>query len=241
MDVRPFSYGALIGMSGRLRVVIPAAGVGRRMGGELPKQYRSLCGRTILECTIEPFLLRTDITEVCVVHAHDDERIGNLRLHDSRLKLTLGGDERASSVLAGLNALTADDNDWVLVHDAARPCLHRDDLSRLIDELQNDQVGGLLATPVTDTLKRSDDGHSVIATVSREGLWRALTPQMFRFGVLKRALVSAREQNVRVTDEASAVEALGLRPKLVIGRADNIKITVPEDLTLAEFILQSRR
>jgi 2-C-methyl-D-erythritol 4-phosphate cytidylyltransferase len=226
-------------MTASLRVVIPAAGVGRRMGGELSKQYRRMCGRTILEYAIEPFFRHAEVVELAVVHAIDDEQIRTLRWNDSRVKFVLGGAERADSVLAGLNALNAGDQDWVLVHDAARPCLHRNDLSRLIDELRSDEVGGLLATPVTDTLKRSDNRYEVLATVPREGLWRALTPQMFRYSMLKRALVSAREQGFRVTDEASAVEALGLRPKLVVGRADNIKVTVPEDIALAEFIVRS--
>jgi 2-C-methyl-D-erythritol 4-phosphate cytidylyltransferase len=157
------------------------------------------------------------------------------------VSITVGGAERADSVLAGLHALQANDDDWVLVHDAARPCLHADDLSRLIAELRSDPVGGLLAVPVSDTIKRADEQGAVLGTVDRKHLWRALTPQMFRFGVIKRALLSAREQSIQVTDEASAVEALGLRPKLVLGRSDNIKITIPEDLALAEFILRSRQ
>lgn len=146
------------------------------------------------------------------------------------------------SVLAGLKKLAAHAaaSDWVLVHDAARPCLQRADLRRLTEQLRNDAVGGLLAAPVVDTLKRADDGDRVAQTVSREKLWRALTPQMFRRDVLQRALQSAMANGVAVTDEAQAVEALGLRPRLIAGDADNIKITLPEDMFRAERILRSR-
>lgn len=146
------------------------------------------------------------------------------------------------SVLAGLKALEAraGAGDWVLVHDAARPCLSRVDLDRLLNELSDDEVGGLLAAPVVDTLKRADEQQRIDRTVPREKLWRALTPQLFRFELLRRALQSAVDNRVAVTDEAQAVEALGLRPKLVAGDADNIKITLPEDLLRAERILRAR-
>ena len=146
------------------------------------------------------------------------------------------------SVLAGLNALEARAaaRDWVLVHDAARPCLPGSDLDRLLAELSDDEVGGLLAAPVVDTLKRADDQQRVDQTVSRERLWRALTPQMFRFDLLRRALQNAVDNRVAVTDEAQAVEALGLHPKLIAGDADNVKITLPEDLPRAERILRAR-
>jgi 2-C-methyl-D-erythritol 4-phosphate cytidylyltransferase len=146
------------------------------------------------------------------------------------------------SVLAGLRALQhrAAAEDWVLVHDAARPCFSTTDLDRLLNELSNDDVGGLLAAPVVDTLKRADDGGRVSETVPRDKLWRALTPQMFRRDILQRALENAQARGIAVTDEAQAVEALGLQPKLVAGDADNIKITLPEDLARAERILKSR-
>jgi 2-C-methyl-D-erythritol 4-phosphate cytidylyltransferase len=155
---------------------------------------------------------------------------------------TSGGAERMDSVLAGLRALQdrAAPNDWVLVHDAARPCLLATELDRLLNELSDDAVGGLLAAPVVDTLKRADDGGRVLQTVPREKLWRALTPQMFRRDILQKALESAQARGVAVTDEAQAVEALGLQPRLVAGDADNIKITLPEDLLRAERILRSR-
>ena len=146
------------------------------------------------------------------------------------------------SVLAGLKVLEtlAAARDWVLVHDAARPCLSSEDLGRLLTELADDEVGGLLAAAVVDTLKRADDQQRIHQTVPREKLWRALTPQMFRFELLRRALQSAVDNRVAVTDEAQAVEALGLRPKLIAGDADNMKITLPEDLPRAERILRSR-
>lgn len=223
----------------RLWVMIPAAGVGRRMSAALPKQYLPLAGRTVLEWSLAPFLANASISGIVVGHASDDPHIGAL-VRDARIRTCVGGAERADTVLRGLDALEADDNDWVLVHDAARPCLHADDLSRLIAELSSDEVGGLLACPVSDTLKSADAQGRVAATVPRDHLWRALTPQMFRYGLLRRALPHARERGLTVTDESSAVEALGHRPKLVAGRADNIKITVPEDLAHAEHILRAR-
>jgi 2-C-methyl-D-erythritol 4-phosphate cytidylyltransferase len=153
----------------------------------------------------------------------------------------LGGARREHSVACGLDALegAAQDTDWVLVHDAARPCLRRHDLDLLFDALDADAVGGLLAVPVSDTLKRADGERRVCATVARDGLWRALTPQMFRHGLLRRALRLCMERDRLVTDEASAIESLGLQPRLVRGRADNIKVTNPEDAALAEAILRS--
>jgi 2-C-methyl-D-erythritol 4-phosphate cytidylyltransferase len=145
-------------------------------------------------------------------------------------------------VVAGLHALRgrAQDNDWVLVHDAARPCLSTAEVDTLVTSLHADEVGGLLAAPVVDTLKRADGDGRSLETVNREGLWRALTPQMFRYGILLRALTQAAERGVAVTDEAQAVELLGLRPRLVPGNADNIKITLPEDIMRAERILRAR-
>lgn len=161
---------------------------------------------------------------------------------DPRVRAVEGGAERSDSVRAGLRALRvrADERDWVLVHDAARPCLAHAELAGLIDVLREDEVGGLLAVPLVDTLKRADESGRVAQTVSREGLWRALTPQMFRFSVLIRALNEAENNRAAVTDEAQAVELLGLRPRLVAGSPDNIKITLPEDVARAERILQAR-
>lgn len=213
------------------------------MGAAVPKQYLPLAGRTVIEWSLAPFLQRARTGGVVVVLAESDQRWSQTTLAGhAKIITTIGGAERMNSVLAGLKALEsrAAANDWVLVHDAARPCLSSADLDRLLNELSGDEVGGLLAAPVVDTLKRVDDQQRVAQTVPREKLWRALTPQMFRFELLRRALQSAVANSVAVTDEAQAVEALGLSPKLVAGDADNMKITLPEDLPRAERILRAR-
>jgi 2-C-methyl-D-erythritol 4-phosphate cytidylyltransferase len=223
--------------------VVPAAGQGSRFGSPTPKQYASLLGRPLVAWTLQALLAEESIAGVVVAVADDDRRFGDLpEAADRRVRTCRGGARREHSVAHALAALHHDaaDTDWVLVHDAARPCLRHDDLQALFTELRDDPVGGLLAIPVSDTLKRSDgDGHAG-ATVPRDGLWRALTPQMFRYGLLQRALALCIERGRAVTDEASAVECLGLRPRLVRGHADNIKVTNPEDATLAEAILRAR-
>lgn len=225
-------------------VVIPAAGSSRRMGAiDRPKQYLPLCGRTLLEWAVQPLLSLPACERIVVVLAADDRHWQWTSLNrEPRIGTALGGQERADSVRAGLAALsdTARENDWVLVHDAARPCLSKQDVDELVMRLRSDPVGGLLATPVVDTLKRADENNSVIETLPREGLWRALTPQMFRFGVLERALVEAARDGIAVTDEAQAVERLGLRPKLIRGSAENIKVTTPADFDQAARILTAR-
>ncbi len=208
-----------------------------------PKQYLPLAGRTVIEWSLAPFLHRDDISTIVVVLAPDDFWWGELPAGSNDAVTTaIGGDERVHSVLAGLTVLAerAHEQDWVLVHDAARPCLADDDLQRLIARIADDEVGGLLAAPLVDTLKRADGGDRVLATISRDLLWRALTPQIFRYGLLRRALSLAVDNNLAVTDESQAIEALGLRPRLVVGDADNIKVTIPADLQLAEQILQAR-
>lgn len=230
-------------MDSRFWVIVPAAGSARRMGAAVPKQYLSLAGRTVIEWSLAPFLERQQIASVVVVLADQDQRWGQTGLAGhAKIVTTIGGAERMDSVLAGLRSLQARAaaDDWVLVHDAARPCLRGDDVDRLMNELRDDAVGGLLAAPVVDTLKRADDGGRSAQTVPREKLWRALTPQMFRRDVLLRALEGAVANGMAVTDEAQAVEALGLRPRLIAGDADNIKITLPEDVDRAARILRSR-
>ena len=220
--------------------VVPAAGRGERFGGRLPKQYAPLGGRSVLSWTLAALLGEPSIHGVMVALAAGDRRFARLaETRDPRVRTCLGGARRELSVANALDALSGDarDEDWVLVHDAARPCLRREDLRGLIAAVAGDPVGGLLALPVSDTLKFAGrDGRSE-RTVPREGLWRALTPQMFRYGVLRRALALSIERQRDVTDEASAVEALGLRPRLVPGRAGNIKVTLPEDLALAAAII----
>lgn len=219
-------------MSARLWYVVPAAGASRRMGGETPKQYLRCRGRTVLEWALAPLIAQPRFAGGVVALAPDDAGWSGLPVAlRERVATTAGGRERADSVLAGVRALAAAEDDWVLVHDAARPCLPPADLDRLITTCEADAVGGLLALPVADTLKRAD-GPRVAATVPREGLWRAQTPQMFRRGLLERALVAAGAAGEVPGDEATAVERLGRRPLLVEGSAINIKVTRPSDLAL---------
>lgn len=224
--------------------VVPAAGQGSRFGSTVPKQYTPLLGKPVLGWTLQALFAESSLDGIVVALARGDRTWPTLdAARDSRISTCTGGDCREHSVANALAALRgrAADTDWVLVHDAARPCLRHDDLQALFEALDDgDAIGGLLAAPVSDTLKRADVGGRVAETVARETLWRALTPQMFRFGLLQRALVLCRERNRRVTDEASAIECLGLRPKLVRGHADNIKVTNPEDAALAEAILRAR-
>jgi 2-C-methyl-D-erythritol 4-phosphate cytidylyltransferase len=223
--------------------VIPAAGRGERMGTGEPKQYRTLCGRSVLEHALQPFLVHSGIQGVVVALAPGDRAWPTLPCaRDARIRTVEGGAERMFSVANGLQALERDAaaEDWVLVHDAARPCLRSADLDRLIAELDQDDVGGLLALPIRDTIKRSDDSTARVAeTLARGGLWAAQTPQMFRFGLLRRALAQCAQSNRAVTDEASAIEALGLQPRLVTGSVRNLKVTREDDLALAEAILRA--
>ena len=224
--------------------VVPAAGIGNRMGAAMPKQYLPLAGRTVIEHSLGTLLNHPRIGGVVVVIGGTDTRWDTLRLAARKpLLRATGGEERCQSVLNGLQSLQthARPNDWVLVHDAARPCLRTADLDRLIDTLTDDPVGGLLAMPVRDTMKRADGAGRISATVERSGLWHAQTPQMFRLGLLLEALRAVLQRHLFVTDEAAAVEALGLAPRVVEGHADNIKITHPEDLALAEFYLTHRQ
>ena len=210
------------------------------MGGAIPKQYLPLAGLSVIVHTLDILLSHPRISGVAVAIGAEDGWWDSIRLDTGKPLLQVnGGQERCHSVLHALHALQelAAPEDWVLVHDAVRPCLRSTDLDVLMDTLKDDAVGGLLATPVRDTMKRADADGRVSATVDRTALWHALTPQMFRLQILSRALEQALERGLLVTDDASAVEALGLAPRLVEGRADNIKITRPEDLLLAEFYL----
>lgn len=223
--------------------IVPAAGRGDRFGAALPKQYVRLLGRPMLSWTLNALLSERSLAGIVVALAPNDRRWARLpESREPRVRTCVGGARREASVAAGLDALVdvADEADWILVHDAARPCITGEDLRRLLTALAHDPVGGLLATPVSDTLKRADDNGCVVGTVDREGLWRAGTPQMFRFGVLRRGLAFCRDRKRVVTDEASAVEALGLRPRLVTGRSDNLKVTTAADAELAAVILAAR-
>ena len=220
--------------------LVPAAGAGSRMKSDCPKQYLRLQGEPLIAHTLRALARESRIALIVVVVSPGDaywesydwsEWQGRLRV------LRCGGEVRAQSVLNGLQALRAEiaDDTWVLVHDAARPCLNPAALTRLIDAVQHDAVGGLLAVPVADTLKRADAHNRIAATVPRQDLWQAQTPQMFRYGLLTRALVAA---GADVTDEASAVEHLGLSPLLVEADSRNLKVTHPRDLQLASLILE---
>jgi 2-C-methyl-D-erythritol 4-phosphate cytidylyltransferase len=222
-------------------LVMPAAGRSRRMADvELPKQYLELLGRSVIEWALAPFLAHRDCAGVVVALSTEDTHWDKLAAAtDRRVTTVTGGAERVDSVRAALAALSkrADDGDWVLVHDAARPCLPAADLERLLATLWDDSIGGLLAAPVVDTLKRADEAGRVDQTVARESLWHALTPQMFRYGPLVRALDTAAASGRPVTDEAQAIEGLGLRPRLVLGSSDNLKVTIASDLERARRVL----
>ena len=218
--------------------LVPAAGSGSRMGSELPKQYLELSGHPMIYYALTTLCSCPQIKTVFVVLAPDDEYFKH---HDwshcaGKLEpLYCGGLTRAESVANGLLVSELEPDDWVLVHDAARPCLTQAHLEKLITELRDDAVGGILAVPVADTLKRSDAMQRIESTESREKLWQAQTPQMFRAGLLAQAL----QQCKAVTDEASAIEALGLQPKLVAGDTSNFKVTYPLDIRLAELLLKA--
>jgi 2-C-methyl-D-erythritol 4-phosphate cytidylyltransferase len=226
----------------RCFALVPAAGTGSRLGGDRPKQYRLLAGKPMLWHALDALCASPRIWRVFVVLAETD---AHWACHDwsgfgARLAvLRCGGTTRAESVRNGLLAISATvaADDWVLIHDAARPCLTLTLLDRLIDEVAEDAVGGLLAIPLADTLKRATPDRRIAATVPREHLWQAQTPQMFRYGLLCEALTRSHE----VSDEAAAVERLGRRPLLVPSDPVNLKVTHPPDLALAERILLERK
>jgi 2-C-methyl-D-erythritol 4-phosphate cytidylyltransferase len=216
--------------------LVPAAGLGARMGQELPKQYLPLAGQPMIAHALDTLCSSPEIATVFVVLAPDDTQFRSYdwsRFGDKLRPLFCGGKRRADTVLNGLLASELEPGDWVLVHDAARPCLTQAQLAKLIAELRDDAVGGILAVPVADTLKRADADDRIRRTESREQLWQAQTPQMFRAGLLTQAL----QQPGRFTDEASAVEALGLQPRLVLSEPTNLKVTYPQDLLIAELLL----
>ena len=224
-------------------VVVPAAGRGARFGGEIPKQYLEVAGEPLLAHTLRALLSHPGLAGAVVVLAQDDPRWPGWNELDGKPVLTcVGGQSRAESVLAGLGALpeSVRADDFVLVHDAARPNLHADDLGQLLERGRADPVGAILAAPVRDTLKRAGDEGGIDRTEPRERLWRALTPQLFRRLQLARAMQAARDAGVAVTDESMAMERKGARPLLIEGREDNIKITTPADLDYFEFLLSRR-
>ncbi len=226
------------------RLIMPAAGSGRRFGTQVPKQYAPLLGRSVIEWALAPFIADRRCAGITVALSPEDRWWPQVAARlASPVDTVAGGAQRSGSVLNGLRALShnADERDWVLVHDAARPCLPPADLARLLDELAHEETGGLLATRGADTLKFAPgaDQVAVQRTVDRTGLWRALTPQMFRLGALRKALEAAHDAGRTPTDESQALEWVGARPRLVEGSAANIKVTTAQDLVVAAAILTS--
>lgn len=224
----------------RYWVVIPAAGVGKRMGVDIPKQYISVNAKTILEHTIDCFINRDEIEGVVVAISSEDEYWPTLNLDEhKKIIIAPGGEERYHSVFNGLKTLNgkAEDNDWVLVHDAARPCLSQSAIDRLIIKLREHEVGGILALPCRDTMKRSNENNDVVDTVDRKFLWHAQTPQMFKYRKLFSAIENVLRENIEVTDEAMAMELAGFTPILVQGHQENIKLTHKDDLKHIEHYL----
>ena len=228
----------------RVVAVIPAAGVGSRMQADRPKQYLTIANKTILEHTIDALVDHPLIDDVVVAISKDDAYFDTLGLRQKPVHVVDGGNERADSVLNGIMALG--DDDWALVHDAARPCVDSDDITALISLVHDDSVsGGILATPVRDTMKRAqpnkNESHAVVShTEDRENLWHALTPQLFPAKLLKAALQHGLSKGATITDEASAMEYSGHKVAMVNGSPANIKVTHPADLPLAAFYLQQK-
>lgn len=224
--------------------LIPAAGVGARMGKGIAKQYLLLNGKTILEHSIEVFLDKPEVDKVIIAVASDDENIKALGCFSHpKIQWVIGGETRAESVLNGLKSIDTPENKWVLVHDAARPCVRWDDILRLLSV--DGEQGGILAVPVVDTLKKqhapkNGKNYAISNTVDRQGLWQAQTPQFFPVHALTQALEHALQEGKNITDEASAMELAGFSPELVEGSKTNLKITYPEDLKLAEFYLSQQ-
>ena len=222
--------------------VVPAAGVGRRMNVDIPKQYLEIRGKTLMEHTLERLLDFPLLEKVVVVLDGNDSYYKDIELlRNDRILLAKGGSERYQSVLNGLNVLSdlAAENDWVMVHDVARPCIRRADLDWLVRQLENHPVGGILGNPVRDTMKRTE-GSTITDTVNRDNLWHALTPQMFRMKLLQDAMQQAINDKMPVTDEASAIEYSGKQPVMVEGHPDNIKVTRGTDLALASLYIEQQ-
>lgn len=229
-------------MSTRLWLIVPAAGRGARIGADRPKQYLELTGWPIMRHTLTRLHQALPGARLCLCLDDGDDAFEPGWVPFARWRRIQGGVERMDSVFNALEAIRteADKDDIVLVHDIARPCVLPADLERLLAVARREPAGALLAAPVADTMKRDNGASHVLRSEARDGLWHALTPQGFRYGLLHRALQQARSRGSQVTDEASAVEALGLSPRLVVGRRDNIKVTHPEDLALAAHILAAQ-
>ena len=234
-------------MKDKIVALVPAAGTGTRLGDALPKQYLDVSGYPMIYHALSVLSHVSRIAKIGVVLSPEDTHWQSLiadaeagRLLGKRVVTwPVGGPSRGESVLNGLKAMDGDmhADDWVMVHDAARPCIRAELIEQFIDELEDDLVGGLLALPLTDTIKRDDGNLRVAKTLEREGIWRAQTPQMFRYGML----IAALERMPDATDEAQAIEALGHQPKLVMGDSANLKVTYAPDLKLARMLLTEER
>lgn len=220
----------------RFHVIIPAAGSGSRMGAELPKQYLNLYGMPLIQHVIKVFELATKINSIHILLSQVDAHWRSTDLSNKAQVHYCGGESRAQTVLNGLHVIKdqVSADDWILVHDAARPGLSHQLLNQLLTAIENDAVGGLLALPLADTLKRADDQQRVSSTLPRNDLWQAQTPQMFRYATLVKALTDFEGTP---TDEAEAIEALGLKPKLVTGELRNLKVTYQQDLEVLSALL----
>ncbi len=225
-------------------VILPASGIGSRMQASIPKQYLPLQGKTVIETTLDRLLSLKSVCGVVVVLNAADNYWSELNYqHEKPVLTTIGAAERFGSVLNGLKVLddvSHDNNLWVMVHDAVRPCVTHKDLQQLVNHSLNESDGLFLAHPVADTLKKADKHHYCVETVDRDQLWRAFTPQMFPYELIVKALTYVMANKHQITDDVSAVEALGLKPKIIPGRSDNIKITYPEDIMIAEIILENQ-
>jgi len=222
--------------------VIPAAGVGRRMGGSIPKQYLRLHDVPVIIHTLKKLAATPSIEEIIVVISETDPYWPELNIPvDIPVRVVTGGEHRVHSVFNGVESIASElsNDDWILVHDAARPCVRNEDIVKLIDAVKDHECGGLLATPVRDTMKQAAENNAIKATLDRSTMWHALTPQIFRAPLLLDALTAGLNDPDKITDEASALELQGYSPLLVEGHADNIKITRPEDLALAGFYLKN--
>jgi len=227
----------------QLVAIVPAAGIGKRMQSHCPKQYLTLLNKTVLEHTVEKLLSHARIEQVIIALSEKDDYFSKTALvHKAKVTTVIGGKERVDSVLAALKVIDQPENTWALVHDAARPCLQLQDVNKLIKHCKRYHHGALLATPVRDTMKRAQNNTNTVAyTENRDDLWHALTPQIYPAKQLLCAIEYALNNNLVITDESSAIEALGEKSSLIAGSGDNVKITRPDDLVLAEFILHKQQ
>ena len=225
-------------------VIVPAAGVGKRMLAACPKQYLEINDQSILTHTVNRLLSHPRVAKIIIAVSDEDAYFGHTELVDNINVIRVsGGKERVDSVLNGLHAIDGETNPWVLVHDAARPCVTHSDIDKIIEQCIENDCGGLLAAQVVDTIKKNSKTRSnmVGSTIDRSNLWHAFTPQMYKTAELKKAIEQALENNLEITDESSAIELSGLPSLLVLGRRDNIKITRPEDIALATFYLAQQK